>query len=102
MLGKVKPVIECKTVEELFARKDRWTQWAWARDKNNKPLYFNHPDGEKFCLRGAISLIYKGEERINIYNKVYTSVCDSHGSVEVFNDNNDYKTILNLVKKLKI
>lgn len=46
-------------IKELLSDESKWTQNAYARDKNNKPVLPNNVNAVKWCLLGAVDKCYR-------------------------------------------
>lgn len=93
-----------KTLVELFSKPNTWTKYNYARTSTNDITQVDNPAACKFCLYGALFLVYESyhswtpeglaaEKRIK----------DIIGNILLFNDNcSDQDKILELCKKAEV
>lgn len=79
------------TVAELLNKKSKWTQLAYARDKNGKEVHSSSPKACCWCILGAISHVSrqsKGEGSI-FYAQELARFQEMHGKlVDAIKQNN--------------
>lgn len=57
----MKPIAECRTLQELFEDPTRWTQNSFARNTAGESCYWPSAQARSFCFIGGLKRIY-GEE----------------------------------------
>ena len=85
-------------VKEFLSGPEVWTQGVIARDKNNKPVFINHPGAVKWCLVGAICKCYDCRNDKLIISLLYDKV----GLVGNFNDTHTFEEVKALVEEMDI
>ena len=91
-------------VKELFSDQTKWTQGAYAKSKNGTHLFSCDPTAVCFCLYGAISRCYEGDQDhfLTVSNKVRKAI----GINDIFTWNDDpnriFQEVKDLVEKLDI
>jgi len=101
MSNEIKPIAECKTLQELFADPKRWTQGAMAKDEQGKTTYICTNAAVCFCLAGGLSKVYPdGDARIVSVKKIRVEI----GDMVDWNDDpkRSARDVQDLVAKLNI
>lgn len=89
-----------KTVADLLEDPSRWTKDAIARDSEDHELdYATDPKAAKWCLLGAIDVVYPIPKRFGI---AYDIRAKTKSSVSAFNDHHSHEEVLNLVREMGI
>lgn len=94
MPDQIKPIDQCKTLQELFADPARWTQRAYARKADGGPVGLCNPDATCFCLIGGLRRLGMAENELK----------NELGDVFRWNDapGRTIQEVQDLVKKLNI
>lgn len=87
-------------VYQLIDKHQRWCKNVDAMNSKNLPVHPNCKEARRYCLNGAIIKCYTTEKkRFRVYNLLHSFGIDY---IPDFNDNNNWKTIYKLAKKLGI
>lgn len=100
---RLKPIRQCKTLQELFASKSRWIRGNWAMTNRGVSVYSNNPEACAFCFDGGITKIYGKDS--NRLREVYQKVTEELQTASVISWNDDkatYADVVELCKKLNI
>lgn len=97
----VKPISECRTLQELFVVPSRWTQHTSARDARGNRTSLNNPHASCFCLYGGLTLLYGIGEKAKAVEYLIEA---EHRDFVGYNDAHDttHSDILKLVTDLNI
>lgn len=105
MPDEIKPLAECRTLQELYADPKRWTQGSYARTADGLKVWPFDDRASCFCLHGGVGKVYdtqpveKGNEaRMRLNNEI------GRGGVPSWNDDKSrtVEEVQALVKKLNI
>jgi len=100
---EIKPLDQCKTLQDLFADPKRWTAGNFARDFSGKGVSSYDKEAVSFCLIGGLNRIYTDmSARLEALGRIRNEVSDSLTELFSFNDESSYEDIRLLVKKLNI
>lgn len=90
-------------IKELFSDPSRWTQGAFARDKDGNEVSPRSRKAVCWCLEGATEKCYKGDDIFEAARTIHRGLGD-HEFVAVWNDNKKrkFEEIKALVEKLDI
>lgn len=100
---RLKPIRQCKTLQELFASKSRWIRGHWAVTNRGVLVYSNNPEACAFCFDGGITKIY-GKD-FNRCSEVYWKVAQELQTSCIIDWNDEkatYEDVVALCKKLNI
>lgn len=100
----IKPIAECKTLQELFADKTRWTKGAFAKSPEGFKVWACSDNATCFCFAGGAARIYPD---IRIRQEIFNRVNDELGKISCIVDWNDEKIrtveeVQELCRKLNI
>lgn len=87
---------------ELLSEPEKWTQFAYARDKDGNPIPVTAPEATCFCLLGALRKCYPDfDSELSALNRVRQSIQrlykEYYAQPSVFNDtmkHEDVKKVL--------
>lgn len=105
MNDEIKPIAECKTLQELFADPARWTQLANSKNSEGQTCYVHSPQAHCFCLAGGTMRVYPlVEDRFRVFNLLTREITRDSSGVVGWNDDprRTVEDVQALVKKLNI
>lgn len=107
----MKPIKECKSLQEVFVSPDRWTKQAFYRDKDGKTLDYSSPtsrvkNATSCCILGAIDIVYP-DNSDSIISKLSENLkmkAFVHAGITEWNDHpsRTFEEIQEIVKELDI
>jgi hypothetical protein len=87
-------------VLELLSSEDKWTQGAFARNKDGVRTDYYAEKAVSWCLIGAIHKCYSDYEEINsIMNRILFTVGEK---CYQYNDTHTYEEVMELIRELDI
>lgn len=102
---EIKPIAECKTLQELFADPARWTQLANSKTSEGQTCYVHSPQANCFCLAGGVMRVYpEVTDLMRVFKLLSTEIAKDTCGIICWNDipERTAQEVQALVKKLNI
>jgi len=93
-----------KSLQQLFRKESRWTQCAYARDKEGNEVSIKGKKAVCFCLSGGVELVYPGGKGNDVRQQLVDTIKRrnlQYSGITWYNDRTDttIEDIRSLVKE---